>query len=470
MRAGARALFESLLSLTVYGYFVSKMAAGMRFLAFMAVFAMVAASAFASAAGAAAACDGNYCSTCSEGYVDQYRCSGSTQQRMWRNADCGTAWRDYGSCAGGCGGYGCSQTSASVSLSTPSTSGEGDTVYETVRVENNGQRGATYEIDAYVCRVADGTDHGCNGYYGYGGSGCVQMSCDEDRFYVGPNGYVRVSCSLPVGMAGYYKVKSVLSEDSISNSQTLYSSEFRVTNSKGVACPSDGRAWGDYSYDGYYAWNYPCFGVGCQRADEKATADYHAGEYRCFGSYRQQLVQDGCEKRWKIVDYCPYGCDNAKCVEPTAAAAKTGTPEVYMRSQYDLAGCEATDVQFSVKNTGAAGSFDLAVSGDAAEWVDVAPSVAVAAGETKQVTAYVSVPCDASAGEHAFTLTATGAATDSRTTSVVVKSAGMFNTQLSELLWLTAVVVVLAAATLKRDQIFAYARRAAGKKSAEERF
>lgn len=445
----------------------------MKFLASMAVFAIVAASAFASAAGAASACDGNFCNTCSEGYVDQYRCSGSTQQRMWRYQDCSTAWRDYGSCAGGCGSYGCNSPSASVSMSTPANANEGDTVYETVRVENNGQRGTTYDISAYVCRVADGTDHGCNGYYGYGGAGCVRMSCDEDRFYVGGSGYTKVSCTLPVGVAGYYKVKVVLSEDSVSNSQTLYSSEFRVLNGHGIACPEDRRVWGGdygYNYDGYYAWNYPCLGIGCKTADEKSTADYHAGEYRCFGSYRQQLVQDGCEKRWRIADYCPYGCDSGKCVEPTAAV-KTGAPEVYLRSQYDVAGCEATDVQFSIKNAGAAGSFDLKVSGDAAEWVDVVPSVAVAAGETKQVTAYVSVPCGAAAGEHAFTITATGAATDSRTTKVNVQAAaGMFNTQLSDLFGLIVVVVILAAAALKRDELLAYLKRGMGKKTAEEKF
>jgi len=438
-------------------------------LAFVAVFSLALVSAFVFSTGAAKAyCDGNFCGTCSEGYVDQYRCSGSTQQRMWRNPDCSTAWRDYGSCSGGCGSYACNRPTASVSMSTPSDAREGDTVYESVRIENNGQHGSYYDVSAYVCRTDDGTDHGCNGYYGYGGSGCVQMSCDDSRVYVSGNGYARVGCSLPIGMAGYYKVKVVLSEDAISNSQTLYSSEFKVTNSHGIACPEDGHVWsGDYNWD--YAWNYPCFGVGCKTADEKTTADYHAGEYRCFGSYRQQLVQDGCEKRWRIVDYCPYGCEGSKCVEPTQAP-KSGSPEIFMKSRYDVERCGETEAWFSVKNSGEAGSFDIKVEGSAADWIEVVPSVAVAKGETKQVTAFVSVPCGASAGEHTFTITAAGGTTDSRTAAINVQSVGLFNTQLSDLFGLLVVAVILAGVVLKRDALLAYVRRGGMRKSADERF
>ncbi|MFH1622971.1 MAG: hypothetical protein ABIA12_00410 [Candidatus Aenigmatarchaeota archaeon] len=439
---------------------------GLLMLGVTVMLALVAVSVLASRADAY--CDGNFCSTCSEGYVDQYRCSGSVQQRMWRYSDCTTGWRDYGSCSGGCSGYSCSRPSASVSMSTPSDSKEGDTVYETMRVENNGQYGATYDISAYVCRTDDGTDHGCSGYYGYGGSGCVRMSCDEDRFYVGGNGYTTVRCSLPVGMAGHYKVKVVLSEDAIINSQTLYSSEFKVTNSHGIACPEDRRMWGG-DYDWGYDWNYPCFGIGCARADEKSTADYRVGDYRCFGSYRQQLVQDGCEKRWRITDYCPYGCEGNKCVEP-AASAKVGEPEVFLRTTYEAERCEVTDAQFSIKNSGEAGSFELKVSGEVAVWVDVVPSVTIGKGETKQVTAFVSVPCDAASGEHAFTITASGKTTDSRTATVDVRSAGMFNTQLSDLFGMALAAVVIAAAVMKRDALLAYARRGGSKKHADERF
>jgi uncharacterized membrane protein len=145
---------------------------------------------------------------------------------------------------------------------------------------------------------------------------------------------------------------------------------------------------------------------------------------------------------------------------------------MYMPKQYDAVRCQVTQAQFSVKNTGSDGSFDLTVSGDAAAWVDVAPSVAVAQGETKQVTAFVSVPCDAAAGEHPFTITAVGATTDSRTASVTIQGAAvsMFNTNISDLLVLIVLVVVLAVLVFKRDDVLAYFRHNMSKNGEEEKF
>jgi len=404
-----------------------------KLLAFVAVFSLTVASALVFAASAAKACDGCGC----------------------------------GLCDGGCGSSACNQPSASVSLSTPSDTKEGEEVQVSVHIENNGQLGRYYDISAYVCRSDDGTDHGCGSCSGCGGSDCAQMSCDDNRVYVDGNGYKQVKCSLNVGCAGYYRIKLVLSEDGISNSQTLYSSEFKVLNERGTACPGNYCEWSGGSG---YAWNYPCFGAGCGRTvDEKTTADYRVGEYRCFGSYRQQLIADGCEKRWRIADYCPYGCEGNKCVEPMQAP-KSGSPEIFMKSKYDVERCGETEAWFSVKNSGESGSFDIKVEGSAADWVEVVPSVAVAKGETKQVTAFVSVPCGASAGEHTFTITAVGGTTDSRTAAINVRAEGLFNTQLSDLFGLVIVVVVLAGVVLKRDAILAYARRSGVRKSAEERF
>ncbi|MCX6820843.1 MAG: hypothetical protein NT016_02755 [Candidatus Aenigmarchaeota archaeon] len=379
------------------------------------------------------------------------------------------------SCDGYYYGQACNQQSASVAMSTPQNVNEGQTVYESMNIQNNAQYGRNYHIDVFVCR-SDGYDsYGCGSYNGCDVNSCAEMSCDSNDIYISANGYHSVGCSLGMHYAGHYKVKLMLSEDGIGSARTFYSSDFTVFNQYGTTYPSnycagDGcQRYNNYNYN--FNGNYPCVGSACGlRADEKSTADYRIGDYRCFGSYRQQLFADGWNERvWKLVDYCPYGCQDGKCTVPTSVP-KTGSPEMYMPKQYDAARCQVTQAQFSVKNTGSDGSFDLKVSGDAAAWVEVAPSVAVAQGETKQVTAFVSVPCDAAAGEHSFTITAVGATMDSRTTSVTIQSISMFNTQLSDIFVLLVLVVIVAALVFKRDDVLAYFKHNMSKNGKEEKF
>lgn len=45
---------------------------------------------------------------CSEGYLDSYRCSGDSRERLYRYSDCRTEWRHYEHCSNGCSGGVCS--------------------------------------------------------------------------------------------------------------------------------------------------------------------------------------------------------------------------------------------------------------------------------------------------------------------------------------------------------------------------
>ncbi len=327
-------------------------------------------------------------SRCSGGIVQKRTCGNydsdsCTEWSSWTDVEncnsndgCyGTTYRDYYCSGGSCSytsiynDYRCDSDqsqSFSASISRPSDSYERDTVSARIKIQNFEDSGRWFNFNAYVCRA--------DGY-----TNCVSMDCDYNRLYVSGDSIKYSTCSKVVKDSGKYAIKLVYWSDSTSYSKTAYSSSFYVK-------------------------------------DKSAESQ---SDYRCFGDYKQQkYLDDNYETRWKIVEYCPYGCDNSKCVLPDEL--NKGLPKIYVDDKYDLEKCSVSSFTFKVRNTGEDSMIDLKVSGDAAEWIQVPESVAVKRGETKIITGYASVPCDVSAGLHTFKITGLGNIADSKTGTIEV--------------------------------------------------
>lgn len=327
-------------------------------------------------------CDYSTCDECDEGFTDNYRCVDNEKQRLWQYSDCTREWRKVDSCPYGCSDGGCmtEPQKTSVSASTPSDQVDEGLVHTTVKISNFNDDGDWYNIEVYLC---EGDDYcGCDSYSSCNSClyGCVEMKCDDNRVYVSGNDKEYVSCSVYVSEPGDYSVKVIYWSDDYRITRVSYSSSFEIDGD----CDSD------------------------------------AGEYRCFGKYLQKsYVDDNCDLRWKIAEYCPYGCDNSECVAPEEIEA-SGEPQIYMPTSYEMDKCSVSSFTFTVKNKGESDSFDLDVSGEIKDWVDMPSSVSIDDGETKTVTAYVSVPCEASSGDYTFVVSGSSKTTDSVTAVVEI--------------------------------------------------
>jgi len=233
------------------------------------------------------------------------------------------------------------------------------------------------------------------------------MSCDDTHIYVPGDGRKYIKCSKFLKNDGDYRIKIVYWSDDYDDRRTVYSDVFEVR-------------------------------------DEDCEGEGAKGDYRCFGKYRQQkYIDEDCDVRWKIVEYCPYDCAGAACVSP-AVLPKLGEPEIFMRTQYEMEKCKLSSFTFTVRNEGESDIFSIDAGGDVASWIDVAPSVTIGRGETKVITAYASVPCDATAGAHEFTITASSKTTDSRVGVInIPEKQGMFTTNLTNYLMIVVVIFVV---------------------------
>lgn len=231
------------------------------------------------------------------------------------------------------------------------------------------------------------------------------MRCDDTHIYVPGNGRKYVKCSRFVKNAGNYRIKVVYWADSYRTRRTVYSDVFEV------------------------------------RDECSAGAE---GDYRCFGKYRQQkYIDEDCDVRWKIVEYCPYGCESAACVQPTVLP-KVGEPEIFMRMRYEMEKCKLSSFTFTVRNSGETDTFSIETRGNAASWIEMPPSVTIERGETKVITAYASVPCDARAGEHEFTITTSSKTTDSRVGVIkIAEEQGLLTTTFTNYLAMLVIIFVV---------------------------
>lgn len=362
------------------------------------------------------ACEAISCSDCcDDDYTEYYRCVGNERQRLWQYSDCRREWRTIETCSYGCtDGYcsKCTSIRAQVSPSTPADRFEQETVYTTVRVHNIDDRGAYFDIDVYLCEADGGCDE-CSSSCDSCTSecrddilarNCREMKCDDTHLYVPGESTRYVKCSRFVRDGGDYRVKVVYSSGNYQTKRTVYSDVFEVRGecSEGV------------------------------------------GDYRCFGKYRQQkYINDDCDARWRNVEYCEYGCDNGACVQPTVLP-KLGEPDIFMRTQYEMEKCKLSSFTFTIRNDGETDTFSIETSGDVASWIETAPTATIERGETKTITAYASVPCDASTGDHEFTITASSKTSDSRVGVIKVPSKqGLFTTTPENDLMIVLVIIIV---------------------------
>lgn len=287
--------------------------------------------------------------------------------------------------------------------------------------------------------------------------------------------------------------------------KTIYTKDFPVSSSIGVkvvaraCCAEDVRIehfsikdceecdWCDWCdcYDGY-DWCSRCdWCDGCRRGGEGYT-----GEFRCFGDYVQgEYVESDCTKHWEVFEYCPYGCVGGSCIPPIGQVqqALTQQPQaqqaqptkstdivatvVSLEDRYKAEKCEVGEFNFEVINIGSVGAtFDLIVTGSAADLVFIPSLITLEPRERKSVLAYVH---SCNAGSYPFTITASatfdGEAVSTSTDSVlkIVEKGGMIRIGDSLLRtgWATiilacvVVIVVLVAWRIKLGISLGWPRR-----------
>lgn len=371
------------------------------------------------------------CDWCDDGYTDQYRCSDNKKQRLWINDDCTREWRIIETCVNGCREgrcLSCPIVVGEVSPSRPSDRFEGETAYTSIKIRNTDDEGHWYDLIVYVCKSKCTTL--CST------SDCREMLCDIGRVYVQAGQTKHVRCSKFMPSDGYYRIKVEYKVDSRVE-RSVYSDRFRVIDDRGVDDDCD-------SCDDCYDWE-SCDGDGCK-------------EYRCFGKFLQKRYKnENCEWRWEIVEQCPYGCENDKCVLPTgdAKTSNVGEPKVFVRPSYEMGKCELTSFTFSVQNNGQSDTFVIKAEGNAADWIDIPQIVEIDKGETKSVTGYASIPCDATSGMHDFTVTASAKTSDSTKSFIKVeKPTGLFIlSPFTDLLLVVVVIVIFVVVIWYRDKI-----------------
>lgn len=313
---------------------------------------------------------------------------------------------DYWECedCGGC--WGCASTVGEVAPSKPADRFEQETVWTTVKIHNTDTSSHHYDLSVYLC------ESDCSGACSIDVTDCKEMRCETGRIYVPSGGTKYVECSRFVRYPGFYRVKVEYKTESITHEWTAYSDVFEVVSD----CDDCVRE------DGYK-------------------------DFRCFGKFLQERYRtDDCEWRWRVVEYCEYGCENEACLAPTEPP-KTGEPVVFTETEYEMGRGDVVALHFSVQNSGGDDTFEVSVSGDAAGWVDVPEMVEIAEGETKHITAYAAVPIDAEPGMHEFTITATAKGSDSAISFIRImgqQRGGMFALDfLGSLMLLLVVVAIL---------------------------
>ena len=309
-------------------------------------------------------CSGNSCVTqqCTSGYTDSYRCDGNWRQRLYKNADCSVYWSNVEYCPGTCSPDRCTGIcGATVSATTPTDAYTGESVSTTVSLFNYGDAGGYVTVNPFVCKDD--------------GSYCSAMNCAPGTIYVGSRSSAYLTCTKSVASPGYYKIK--VDYSGCGSDPAVYSSVFHVTD------------------------RFQC---------SPRTLD----SYQCFGDDLKQEYQNAdCGKSWQLVEHCDDGCTDGKCKEKTSAI-----PLVSLKKDYAVKQCEINSFSFDVINIGNAKStFNLAVTGTAAEWLRFLKTVDVEANGKSAVDAYASVPCDANDAD--FKVTASSGTEQSSASSTL---------------------------------------------------
>ena len=358
-----------------------------------------------------------------ESCCDDWECD------SWDCYGCG-----YGDC--GCGGFGCDTHDTpygEISVSKPSDKFEQETVYTTVKIRNTDDQHHWYDLSVYLCRT-DCSGSSSQSCYSGSVTECREMRCDMGRTYVLSGDDEYFTCSRFVWYPGYYRVKVDYKIDFYEDLRTLYSDRFRVISDRGCC---DGGV--DDCYDG------------CCLSDSSDSSE----RFRCFGNFLQERYRtDDCEYRWRVIDYCEYGCESETCVVPEEGM-KSGEPTVFMQTKYEMGREDISSLEFSIKNDGEIDTFEITVEGEAADWVDVPDMVEVDEGETKRITAYASVPSSAKPGLYEFTITASGKTSDSATSFMEIgRNGGIFAlTPLRDLFLVVFVIFVFVLAIWFRDRV-----------------
>ncbi len=192
----------------------------------------------------------------------------------------------------------------SATVTTPSGTNTGQTVYTTASFVNSGS--ATYiNFYPYLCR-SDGTD-------------CVSMTCpsySDSRIYISPYGSTSASCYATANTYGSNMVR--MSYNYPGGDQAAYSGVFFV---------------------GTYYTPYPGYG-GC-------TAGYTESS-QCYGNVKQtQYMYSDCSTTWANIETCSYGCSGGQCLQQypwsgSCTAGYTGSSQCYgnvKQMQYKYSDC-----------------------------------------------------------------------------------------------------------------------------------
>jgi|GEM_PF-3963716 len=318
----------------------------------------------------------------------------------------------------------CDQLIGEVVPTKPSTKFERETVYTNVKIRNRDDKPHYYDIYAYLCE--SGCSTSCDSCSSCDYTDCKQMVCDSTHVFVAAGETKYVKCARFVSESGYYRIRVEYKADCVTEKTTVYSEKFEVVD----------------RYDD------------CCRC---GTCDCDTGDYRCFGNFLQKRYRDeNCDWRWKVVEYCSYGCENDRCVAPKPASTpqSLGEPKIFMPTSYVMDKCKLSSLTFTIQNKGKLDTFKFGVQGDAAAWIDMPILVEIGEGEVKHITAYASIPCEASSGLHEFTITATGKTSDSRIGAISIKEpTGIFVlSPITDLLLVLVVVFVFVLALWYREK------------------
>jgi len=215
-------------------------------------------------------CSGGSCQSapqCSEGYLDNFRCSGSWRQRQYKYSDCSTGWINYEYCSNYCSDNSCvyeGACSVKVTASTPEDARVGETVSTTIKIKNTGDKGGYVSIDAYVCTVDPN---------------CHRMNCDggDPTVYVSGHSTYTLVCSAEAREESMHEIKVVYNG---CGDGTIYSGTFEVREKFKPSC----------------------------------TAQYFES-YRCSDGWKQQLYKySNCSTAWVSLEHCSYGCSENACL------------------------------------------------------------------------------------------------------------------------------------------------------------
>ena len=108
-------------------------------------------------------------------------------------------------------------------------------------------------------------------------------------------------------------------------------------------------------------------------------------EFRCLGEYVQrQYTYSDCSERWRVVEYCPYGCLAGACLPPAPKQLSTEQtqdeepkPLIALMKNYGIEDCKVANFTFDIYNIGSAdGVFNLSLTGPAYDFVFIPASVA----------------------------------------------------------------------------------------------